>query len=529
MIIENGEIQSPLIDQNEQNNQKLKQRKKSLFQKIFGCCLERTSKSRTNTAGNEQNKEEDDSEKYHGFSQSNQITGTNQQQNQGQNENRLQGNVIKSQSQEKREKLFGQNPNQSYKGGINLSEKQGGVYNQTHENQQAGDKKKINKKQKKAKEQAINYDSNSIYDSSSGYDVSQASNHTTDLRSSSLSTKTHNYDFDVSNYSTGQIFLLGKILQLMALVKDQKYVIDYASNILPDDFRNCTNSTASKELHQINSLSGNYQSMTFRDNSSYFNMKSLSSLNIKSLSQYEFNPDTIKYYRRRQVYFSKYSQGISVDAKCWPFLIPECIVQHIARRASQSNRRESIVDATCAVGQFSIAFSNQINQVIAIEKDPVRYQFARSNAAIYNVQNCKYDQNERMSFNEGVLFYQDTSFLEEQFSTNANLSDIVFIAPHLLPENIDKLQNYDDPYFQSSQFYDSLRLYLKKAFKIAPQVILFTPRNVKIIEIVDLFTDAIKENLNKVKKCSIEIEKHFINDHLKYICFYFGEFGRVIN
>ncbi|KAL4490224.1 hypothetical protein ABPG72_004263 [Tetrahymena utriculariae] len=540
MIIENGELQSPLINPNEQNNQKFKQRKKSLFQKIFGCCLERTSKSRNNTAGNEQNQEEDDSEKYHDFSPSNQITGTNQQQsapnyilsfnkNQGLNENRQQGNVTKSQSQEKREKLFGLNPNQSYKGGIHLQDQQGGVYNQTYGNQQnnkPGDKNKTNKKQKKTKEQAINYDSNSIYDSSSGYDISQASNHTTDLRSSSLSTKTHNYDFDVSNYSAGQIFLLGKILQLMALVKDQKYAIDYVSNILPDDFRNCTNFTASKELHQINSFSGNFQSMTFRENSSYFNMKSLQNLNTKQLSQYEFNPDTIKYYRRRQVYFSKFSQGICIDAKCWPFLIPECIVQHISRRASQSNRRESIVDATCAVGQFSIAFSNQINQVIAIEKDPIRYQFARNNASIYNVQNCKYDQNERMSFNEGVLFYQDTSFLEEQFSTNANLSDIVFIAPHLLPENIDKLQNYDNPYFQSSQFYDSLRLYLKKAFKIAPQVILFTPRNVKIIEIVDLFTDAIKENLNKVKKCSIEIERHFINDHLKYICFYFGEFGR---
>ncbi|EAR85120.2 RNA cap guanine-N2 methyltransferase (macronuclear) [Tetrahymena thermophila SB210] len=530
MIIENGELSSPLMNANEQkNNQQQKQRKKSLFQKIFGCCLERTSKSRINTADNEQNQEDDDSEKYHGFSPSNQITGTNQQQNQDQNENNQQGNVIKSLSQDKREKLFGINPNQSYKGGKNLLDQQGGVQNQAYQNQQnskAGDKKKTNKKQKKAKEQAINYDSNSIYDSSSGYDVSQASNHTTDLRSSSLSTKTHNYDFDVSNYGTGQIFLLGKILQLMVLVKDQKYVIDYASNNLPDDFRNYTNSTASKELHQINSLSGNYQSMTFRDNSSYFNMKSLSNLNIKTLSQYEFNPDTIKYYRRRQVYFSKYTQGICVDAKCWPFLIPECIVQHIARRASQSNRRESIVDVSCAVGQFSIAFSNQINQVIAIEKDPIRYQFARNNASIYNVQNCKYDQNERMSFNEGVLFYQDTSFLEEQFQTNANLSDIVFIAPHLLSENINKIQNYDDPYFQSSYFYDSLRLYLKKAFKIAPQVILFTPRNVKIIDIVDLFTDAIKENLNKVKKCSIEIEKHFVNDHLKYICFYFGEFGR---
>lgn len=50
-------------------------------------------------------------------------------------------------------------------------------------------------------------------------------------------------------------------------------------------------------------------------------------------------------------------------------------------------------------------------------------------------------------------------------------------------------------YFESDDFYFELKCLLKKAFTLAPQVILLTPRNIKIAEVCDAFTEAIKDNI----------------------------------
>lgn len=65
---------------------------------------------------------------------------------------------------------------------------------------------------------------------------------------------------------------------------------------------------------------------------------------------YTFNDKTVKFYRRRHLYFPECVASMTVDAASWPLLIPDCVVLHVAKKTGSSRRRESIIDGACGVG-----------------------------------------------------------------------------------------------------------------------------------------------------------------------------------
>lgn len=94
-----------------------------------------------------------------------------------------------------------------------------------------------------------------------------------------------------------------------------------------------------------------------------------------------FGPKVQKFWDRRYDLFSKFDEGIQIDEVGLYSMTPE----HIALEQARKMNCKIVIDAFCGVGGNAIAFARVCDKVYAIEKDPVRLEMARHNAAIYGV------------------------------------------------------------------------------------------------------------------------------------------------
>jgi hypothetical protein len=115
-----------------------------------------------------------------------------------------------------------------------------------------------------------------------------------------------------------------------------------------------------------------------------------------------------KYWYQRQNLFSRFDEGCLVDYIGLYSLTPELTAKHQAERC----RCNTIIDAFAGCGGNSIQFAFTCCRVIAIENDPIRLACAKSNAALYGVQ-------DRIEFILG-------SYIELIPKLKA---DVVFLAP----------------------------------------------------------------------------------------------------
>ena len=153
-------------------------------------------------------------------------------------------------------------------------------------------------------------------------------------------------------------------------------------------------------------------------------------------------PHIQKYWAQRYRLFSKFDEGVKLDAESWYSITPEKIAEHIADRC----RADVLVDGFCGVGGNAIQFAFTCERVIAIDIDPNKIELARHNAAVYGVE-------DRIEFIVGDFFQVMPSLK----------ADVVFLSPP-----------WGGPEYQNQEVFDLKEmggcLDGFKAFEIAQQV-----------------------------------------------------------
>ncbi|CAK9872952.1 unnamed protein product [Sphagnum jensenii] len=222
---------------------------------------------------------------------------------------------------------------------------------------------------------------------------------------------------------------------------------------------------------------------------------------IKSLAENQQDFDGVgkemrtrisKYWYQRYRLFAKYDEGIKMDEEGWFSVTPETIAEHQASRCPAG----VVVDAFVGVGGNAIQFALRGHHVIAIDINPVKIEFAKHNAAIYGVAEC-------IEFIVGD-FFQLAPLLK---------ADVVFLSPPWGGPSYLNVENYD---LQSMlQPFDGVNIF-QIAHAVAPNLVLFLPRNVDIDQVAALSSLA-------TPPLACEVEKNFVNGKLKAITAYYGE------
>ncbi|MCO5584380.1 hypothetical protein L7F22_038306 [Adiantum nelumboides] len=210
------------------------------------------------------------------------------------------------------------------------------------------------------------------------------------------------------------------------------------------------------------------------------------------------SPTISKYWFQRFHLFSKYELGVQLDEEGWFSVTPEAIAKHQAGRCKGG----VIIDAFTGVGGNAIQFALAGHHVVAIENDPKRIEYAHHNAKIYGVAN-------RIDFVLGDFFCVSSSMQ----------ADVVFLSPP-----------WGGPDYLNAAVYDILTMLqpkdgatlLKVAHAIAPNIMLFLPRNVDMDQLAEV-------SKRLWSPCACEVERNFLNGKLKAITAYFGQFARTVD
>jgi len=89
------------------------------------------------------------------------------------------------------------------------------------------------------------------------------------------------------------------------------------------------------------------------------------------------------YWARRYSLFTRFDEGIKIDADGLYSVKPEAVALEIAKRIEG----ERVLDAFGGVGGSAIGFARAGKQVVCVEIDEQRIGYARHNAKLYGVAN----------------------------------------------------------------------------------------------------------------------------------------------
>ncbi|XP_030070389.1 trimethylguanosine synthase [Microcaecilia unicolor] len=206
-------------------------------------------------------------------------------------------------------------------------------------------------------------------------------------------------------------------------------------------------------------------------------------------------PQLAKYWAQRYRLFSRFDDGIKLDAEGWFSVTPEKIAQHIADRVRQPFSCDIIVDAFCGVGGNAIQFALAGKRVIAIDIDPVKINLARNNSEVYGV-------SEQIEFICG-----DFMLLASTIK-----ADVVFLSPPWGGPDYASAETFD---ISTMMTPDGFAIF-KLAQKITNNIVYFLPRNADINQVASLAGPG----------GQVEIEQNFLNNKLKTITVYFGDLIR---
>lgn len=209
----------------------------------------------------------------------------------------------------------------------------------------------------------------------------------------------------------------------------------------------------------------------------------------------DHSPSVLKYWIQRFHLFSKFNAGVKLDEEGWFSVTPEAIAKHQATRCNTG----VIVDGFAGVGGNAIQFALAGHYVIAIDNDPKKIEYACHNASIYGVA-------DRIDFLLGDFFHVSSSLQ----------ADVVFLSPPWGgPEYLD-VKVYD---IQTMlQPTDGMSLF-KVAQAIAPNIIIFLPRNVNVDQLAEL-------SLKSKPHLACEVERNYLNGKLKAVTAYYGVYGK---
>ncbi|MBI2346862.1 MAG: RsmD family RNA methyltransferase [Deltaproteobacteria bacterium] len=97
-----------------------------------------------------------------------------------------------------------------------------------------------------------------------------------------------------------------------------------------------------------------------------------------------FGESLQKYWEKRYEYFSKFDEGIQIDAEGFYSVIPEQVGLHQAELIQGA----TVLDGFAGVGGSAIAFARAGKRVTAVDINGERLKMAEHNATIYGVQNA---------------------------------------------------------------------------------------------------------------------------------------------
>ncbi|XP_037459231.1 trimethylguanosine synthase-like [Triticum dicoccoides] len=184
-----------------------------------------------------------------------------------------------------------------------------------------------------------------------------------------------------------------------------------------------------------------------------------------------------------------------MDAEGWYSATPEAIAAAQAARAAPAGL---VLDAFAGVGGNSIQFAARGCYVVAVEMDPRKVELARHNARIYGVEDM-------IEFVVGDFFHL-APYLK---------ADLVFLSPP-----------WGGPSYNQTPVYtlDMLKpkdghAIFQAAQKIAPNIIMFLPRNVDISQVEEL-------SWLSSPPLDFESEESYVQHRFKGITAYFGDVAR---
>ncbi|XP_020167823.1 uncharacterized protein [Aegilops tauschii subsp. strangulata] len=202
-----------------------------------------------------------------------------------------------------------------------------------------------------------------------------------------------------------------------------------------------------------------------------------------------------KYWAHRHSLFSLYDRGVRMDAEGWYSATPEAIAAAQAARAAPAGL---VLDAFAGVGGNSIQFAARGCYVVAVEIDPRKVELARHNARIYGVEDM-------------IEFVVGDFFLLAPYLK----ADLVFLSPP-----------WGGPSYNQTPVYtlDMLKpkdghAVFQAAQKIAPNIIMFLPRNVDISQVEEL-------SWLSSPPLDFESEESYVQHRFKGITAYFGDVAR---
>lgn len=206
----------------------------------------------------------------------------------------------------------------------------------------------------------------------------------------------------------------------------------------------------------------------------------------------EMSTDITKYWCQRYQLFSRFDEGIKLDEEGWFSVTPEVIAKHHAARCGIG----TIIDCFTGVGGNAIQFSEKCHHVIAIDIDPKKIDYAQHNARIYGVA-------DNIDFIVGDFFQLAPSLK----------ADVVFLSPPWGGPDYLKVESFDIQEMLRPK--DGFSLF-KAAQVIAPNIVMFLPRNVDLDQLAEL-------SWLSNPPLAVEIEKNYVNGRLKAITAYFGD------
>ncbi|MCO5601566.1 hypothetical protein L7F22_055689 [Adiantum nelumboides] len=200
----------------------------------------------------------------------------------------------------------------------------------------------------------------------------------------------------------------------------------------------------------------------------------------------------VKYWLRRYSLFSRFDKGIKIDEEGLFSVTPEEIAKHQAAHCGSSG---IVIDAFTGVGGNAIQFACMNFNVIAIDIDPKRIEYARHNAEVYGVAH-------KIDFIVGD-FFQLAPTLK---------GDVVFLSPPWGGPEYIKADKYDiETMLRPANGFSLFKL----ALTVAPSVAYFLPRTVDVEQLARL-------SWLSNPPLPYEIEKNYVHDELKAVTAYYG-------
>jgi SAM-dependent methyltransferase len=165
-------------------------------------------------------------------------------------------------------------------------------------------------------------------------------------------------------------------------------------------------------------------------------------------------------WRQRYLIFSKFDEGVKLDRDSWRSTTHEKIARYIAKYLAQTCAVKTVLDALCGVGGNTIQFA-RLFKVYSIDIDPVKINYAKHNAQLYNVM-------EKIEFIEGNFLELDSKYK----------ADIAFLAPDYTwsLEEID-LSSMSNPDFVAM---------IQKAQQHCSNILVYLPPTVNPHQFADL-------------------------------------------